>query len=236
MFVILRISAALLAGLVIALSGSARSADGEKMQASSVASDPDSSANHVVSVADSAGHKLGRVTHRKSGLRLDANLSFSEFYDNNIFDYSDAAKFMYDTANGSSPRFPIRSLSDRVSDIGTRVDLQVGTRRSLVCRVRLRYDARVYDRNRYRSYNQFGLELRLSKRHSYLELSSRYLPKYNLRSLYWRRMAQRPSGVRYAAADYSRQTFGIEVGARISALFDARINLEGRRFDYVFPV
>ena len=186
-------------------------------------------------VADTVRTHPRTRLHRKSSGSLSASLSINPFYDSNIFDYSDSARTAYDTSKTANPRFAIKSLSDLATDIGAHVDYQAGTRKTLLWRVRARTDARVYNRNRFRSYYQLGLELRVTKHRSYVELSSRFLPKYNLRTLYWRKMPQRPLGVHYAAADYSKFSLALEVGSRVNSFLDWRVGLERRRFNYVFP-
>jgi hypothetical protein len=192
-------------------------------------------ARGVPIVADTVRANEGVKPARKSFGPLSAFIAIAPFYDDNIFDYSSAARTAYDSSGSTNSRFAIKSLSDLATDIDARVDYQMGKRKSSQWRIRLRSDARVYDRNRFRSYNQFGFELRVTKRRSYIELSSRLLPKYNLRALFWRRMPQRPQGVRYAAADYSKFSLALEVGTRLNSFLDWRIGLERRRYNYVFP-
>jgi len=198
-------------------------------------SDKDTVITQALPDSVSTGPKRSRRTRRSARKSFQSYFTVSEYYDNNIFDYSDAARSEFDSLTSRSSKYPIKNLADYVTSVGLRVDYCLDPDAKWQWHIRGRYDANLYARNHYRDYNQWGLELRSGTRSGYATFAFRWLPKYNLRTLYWRKMPQRPTGVRYAAADFSRLSYSLELAARFSTALDGRLALETRRNNYVFP-
>ena len=188
-----------------------------------------------LSFADTATRPASTHGHRSFLESFGGYITVSEYYDNNVFNYSSTDRREFDTSGTANPRFGIKNLADFVTDVGARLDYTTGSKRKVQWRIRGLYDANVYARNAFRNYNQLGLELRVAVKRSYLELAGRWLPKYYLRNLYWRHLPSTPKHSRYAAADYTRLSLAAELGTRISRRLDGQVNLEVRKNDYAFP-
>ena len=174
------------------------------------------------------------TANKKTGSRLHWFGFQTESFDNNMLNYSDEDRALFDSLP-SSQRFAISSLDDRATSIGARLTFDYGRRKTGLWRLRLKGDATFFALNSYRRYTQWGVELRRVVGRSYGELSFGWLPKFNLRNLYWRPMPGRPIGVRYAAADFSRVTFGLELGTALTSRLDGRINLQLGASNYKYP-
>lgn len=178
----------------------------------------------------------GVATHRHAfRARFDGYAFLRQSYDDNVFDYSQTDRNTFDTATAALQRFPIEKAGDYVTEFSARADYVWSRGRHTSTRGRLRYDADLYARNTFRNYHQLGAEWRLERRHSYVEASLRWLPKYYLRHLYWRPMPERPVGVRYAPATFTKYAFDLEWGGRLVRRLDARIVASFDRRDYDFP-
>lgn len=175
-----------------------------------------------------------RSMSRRANSRLHWYGYMTESFDNNIINYSDADRTLFET-EPTNQRFAISSLDDRATTVGARMTYDYGRRRSGLWRIRLRGSATFFALNSYRRYSQWGMELRRIIGRSYGEISFGWLPKFNLRNLYWRPMPDRPVGVRYAAADFSRVSFGLELGTALTSKLDGRVNLELGSSNYKYP-
>jgi hypothetical protein len=170
----------------------------------------------------------------RSQIRMRAHGFISESYDNNILDYSDHDRALFESSLLPNQRFGIHSLHDQITDIGAHLSWDFGKRRQ-AWRVRLKGEATLFALNTFRHYTQWGLELRRTMHHTYAEAGISWLPKYNLRNLYWRPMAGRPFGVRYTAANFSRVSYDAEVGSALSNRLDARLNFSLALNNYNYP-
>lgn len=175
-----------------------------------------------------------KVESRRSRSRLHLYGYMTEGFDNNILNYSDNDRALFDSVP-SNQRFGISSLNDRATTIAARLTYEYGRRKRGMWRLRLKGDATFFALNSFRRYTQWGAEVRRIIGHSYAELSFGWLPKFNLRNLYWRPMVGRPIGVRYAAADFGRLTYGLEFGTALTPRLDGRVNLDLGFSNYKFP-
>jgi hypothetical protein len=158
----------------------------------------------------------------RTGLRFHFSGFLSESYDNNILNYSDHDRALFDSTVVPAGRFGINHLDDYVTEIGGRLTAESGKRHNAL-RLRLKFDGTLFSNNSFRHYAQWGLEVRKNIKRSYLELSFSWLPKFNLRNLYWRPMASRPFGVRYAPADFGRLSYELEFGTAVTSRLDLRL-------------
>ncbi len=159
----------------------------------------------------------------------------TEYYDNNILNYSDTDRTLFGTGTNPKRYDPLKNLDDYVTDLGARFTYESGGRRSEMWRVRLKGDATLFAHNRFRNYTLWGLEMRRNIRRSYVEVGVTWLPNYKLRNLYWRPMANRPLGVRYAAADFKRITYDAQLGIALSRRLDGRIDISAGTTNYKSP-
>ena len=130
--------------------------------------------------------------------RFDAYAFVSSYYDDNVFDYSDADRARFDAATTPLSRFPISDLSDVVTRVAGRGSYLWKVRRRSYWRARLSYDGRLYANNGDKTYHELGVSLRRKKRRGSFELRAGYTPEYYLRHLFWRASLAPPPGVRHA--------------------------------------
>ena len=175
-----------------------------------------------------------KADKRGARSRLQVNGFMTESFDNNILNYSDNDRALFDSTP-SNRRFGVSSLNDRATTIGARLTYEYGRRKRGMWRLRVKGDATFFALNSFRRYTQWGADVRRVVGHSYAELSFGWLPKFNLRNLYWRPMVGRPIGVRYAAADFGRLTYGLELGTALTPRLDGRVNLDLGSSNYKYP-
>jgi len=159
----------------------------------------------------------------------------TEYYDNNILNYSDSDRATYEALTSTNQRFAIKALADYITDVGLRFTYEGGGRRSEMWRLRVKGDATLLANNDYRNYTLWGFEIRRNIHRSHVELGVTYLPKYNLRNLSWRPMPSRPLGERYTAAEFKRLTYDFEFGSALSKKMDWRMNFSLGSTDYKIP-
>lgn len=184
-------------------------------------------------VAGSLGvppHADARPLHRVHGYMF-----VKGYFDDNVFSYSDADRQIFDSGTATSDKFPISSLSDYVTTLALRGDYDWGIRRHSLWKLRLMADGTVYARNSDRNSLGLGLALRRSLSHSDAELSVNYTPSYYLRNLYWRPMPERPTGVRYAPARYSRVVVKARTQTRLTRKVDGVFEAAVANRNYRFP-
>jgi len=174
--------------------------------------------------------KKRRKHHRrvKRPAKIDGYITLSSYYDDNVFSYSDSDRTVF-SSQTKPERFPIDQIDDVVTSVSARGDIVWSRKRRSNWRMRVRYDASVYQNNTFRNNNQFGVELRRKKRHSYTELSILWTPNYYLRHLFWSptkgsvlRTATDPT---YVAANLSKVGFYLEREQRLARRLYGRITL-----------
>lgn len=175
-------------------------------------------------------HTDARPLHRVHGYMF-----VKGYFDDNVFSYSDADRQTFDSGTATNDKFPMSSLSDYVTTLALRGDYDWGIRRHSLWKMRVMVDGTMYARNSDRNSLGLGLALRRSLRHSEAELSVNYTPSYYLRNLYWRPMPERPTGVRYAAARYSRAILKARVQTRLTRRVDGVLETAVANRNYEFP-
>lgn len=166
---------------------------------------------------------------------LDGYVFVSGYYDDNIFNYSDADRETFKNRSGSLERFPIESLDDFVLTPAARGDYLWEVRRHSNWRIRAQIDGRLHLNNTSRNYARMGLSLRRRSRRGSVEFSLGYTPNYYLRHLYWRPMPNRPVGVRFAAARFDKYSIQLSARRDLSRKTSGLAELEFARRNYDFP-
>ena len=164
----------------------------------------------------------------KRPAKIDGYITLSSYYDDNVFSYSDSDRTVF--SNQTKPeRFPIDQIDDVVTSVAARGDIVWSRKRHSNWRLRFRYDASLYQSNTFRNNNQFGVELRRKKRHSYTELSVLWTPNFYLRHLFWSdkkaSVLRTTTDPKYAAANLSKVGFYLEREQRLATRLYGRITL-----------
>ena len=161
----------------------------------------------------------------------------SQYYDNNILNYSDSDRTLYKetSSSGGNTRFAVETLDDNVIEVGARFTYESSGRKSSMWRARLKGSADLFARNSFRNYSQWGLELRKYISRSYIEFSLSWLPYYNLRNLYWQPQFRHGDTREYMPAEFRRTNYALEVGASFSRQLDGRVSIGLSSTNYKFP-
>jgi|GEM_PF-3199565 len=167
--------------------------------------------------------------------RLYAYAFVSSYYDDNVFDYSDADRAQFQSATVPLSRFPISNLSDVVTNVSGRLNYLWNARRRSNWRARLSYNGHFYTNNGEKTYHEFEGSLRRKKRRGLVELAVGITPDYYLRHLYWRGSLGPPPGVKYAPASMARYVVALRGRRRLSRRW--AIDVRGRfaRRNYAAP-
>jgi len=174
----------------------------------------------------------------KRPTKLDGYVKISSYYDDNVFSYSDSDRTLF-TNRVKPERFPIDQLDDIVTAVAARGDVVWNRKRRSYWRMSVRYSASLYQNNTFRNNNQFGVELRRKKRHSYTALSAVWTPNYYLRHLFWSSrkasILRQPGDPTYVAANLSKVGFFIEREQRLARRFYGRLKVGYVRKNYGAP-